>query len=132
MAVHAIHHFNIRAAMSELLVLRDFYCNVVGFQPGPRPPFKSSGLWLYADGTPVLHLTAASDTQSLPQPAQRHSAFDHIALRCSNLEATLTRLRQHGVEYSVDTVPLVNEVQVFFRDPSGVGVELNFDSLAEK
>jgi len=40
----------------------------------------------------------------------------------------LERLRQHGVVHSIDSVPLVNQVQIFLRDPSGVGVELNFVS----
>ncbi|HEY4211834.1 MAG TPA: hypothetical protein VGM84_10165 [Steroidobacteraceae bacterium] len=91
----------------------------------------SSGFWLYADGFPVLHLTAGTDTEVLPDLQDRHSAADHFAFRCSELRATLARLDKHGVAYCIDNVPLLNEVQVFFRDPSGVGVELNFDSNAE-
>lgn len=126
MAVHSLHHFNIRASQAELVVLRDFYCNVIGLTLGPRPPFRSSGFWLYADGVPVLHLTAAVASESLPELPERLSAADHIAFRCSDLEATVMRLREHGVTHSIDRVPLVNEVQIFCRDPSGVGVELNF------
>ena len=126
MAVHSLHHFNIRASREELLVLRDFYCQVIGLTLGPRPPFRSSGFWLYADGVPILHLSTASESQILPDVPDRHSAADHIAFRCSDLEATIERLREYGIEHSVDRVPLVNEVQIFCRDPSGVGVELNF------
>jgi glyoxylase I family protein len=126
MAVQRLHHFNIRTSPAELAVLRDFYCNVVGLTLGPRPPFRSSGFWLYADGAAILHLTAAPESGSLPDVPNRHSAADHIAFRCSDFEATVERLRQHGVAYFVDSVPLVNETQIFFRDPSGVGVELNF------
>jgi len=128
MAVHCLHHFNIRSSQAELLVLRDFYCDVIGLALGPRPPFRSAAFWLYADGVPVLHLTAAAASESLPAVAERHSAADHIAFRCSDLEGTLERLRQHGVVHSIDSVPLVNQVQIFLRDPSGVGVELNFVS----
>jgi glyoxylase I family protein len=132
MPVHSIHHFNIRASQEELLVLRDFYCDVVGLTLGSRPPFRSAGFWLYADGIPVLHLTAASEEEALPDVRDRRSAADHIAFRSSDLRATLAKLRHHGVAYALDTVPLLNEVQVFFRDPSGVAVELNFDSDAER
>jgi glyoxylase I family protein len=132
MPVHAIHHFNIRAPQEELLVLRDFYCDVVGLTLGPRPPFRSTGFWLYADGVPVLHLTATAATESLPDVRERRSAADHIAFRSSDLQATLAKLRKHGVAYATDIVPLLKEVQVFFQDPSGVGVELNFDSDAEQ
>ena len=126
MAVHAIHHFNIRASMEELLVLRDFYRDIIGLMPGPRPPFRSQRFWLYADGVPVLHLTAASSGVPLPEPSARRSAADHIAFRCSDLRATVARLDEHGIRYSIDAVPLANEIQIFLRDPSGVGVELNF------
>jgi catechol-2,3-dioxygenase len=132
MSVHAIHHFNIRAPLEELLVLRDFYCDVIGLTLGPRPPFRSTGFWLYADGMAVLHLTATSETESLPPLRDRKSAADHIAFRSSNLQATLKKLREHGVAYALDTVPSLNEMQVFFKDPSGVGVELNFDSSVEQ
>ncbi len=128
MAVHSLHHFNIRASEEELLVLRDFYCKVIGLTLGPRPPFRSRGFWLYADGVPVLHLTAAAAPECLPSMPDRRSAADHIAFSCSDLPATLDRLRRNGVSHSVDTVPLVNEIQIFLRDPSGVGVELNFRS----
>jgi glyoxylase I family protein len=128
MAVHSIHHFNIRASKEELAVLRDFYCNVIGLTLGPRPPFRSSGFWLYAGGVAVLHLTVASEEESLPGVPDRRSAAGHIAFRCTDLPGALARLREHGIEHSVENVPLVNERQVFLRDPSGVGVELNFAS----
>jgi catechol-2,3-dioxygenase len=131
MGVRFLHHFNIRASQAEILVLRDFYCNVIGLTTGPRPPFRSSGFWLYADGAPVLHLTAAPDSESLPEVAKRYSAAGHIAFRCSDFEATVEQLQEHGIAHSIDAVPLANEVQIFLRDPSGVGVELNFPAAAE-
>ena len=70
MPVHAVHHFNIRAPQAELIVLRDFYSDVVGLSLGPRPPFRSAGFWLYADGVPILHLTAASETETPDQRSQ--------------------------------------------------------------
>lgn len=132
MAVHSLHHFNIRASHAELLILCDFYCNVIGLTLGPRPPFRSSGFWLYADGVPILHLTVASASEFLPEVPDRRSAADHIAFRCSDLEAMVARLRERGVVHSVDRVPLVDEVQIFCRDPSGVGVELNFPGSAAR
>ncbi len=132
MPIHAIHHFNIRASRRELAVLRDFYCNVVGLESGARPPFRAAGFWLYADGVPILHLTEAPETQLLPPVRDRRSAADHIAFRASDLQATLTKLHEHGIACTVDTVPELHEVQVLFQDPSGVGVELNFNSRVEQ
>ena len=130
MSIQSLHHFNLRTSHAEMLVLRDFYCEVLGFTVGPRPPFRSTGFWLYAGGAPVLHLVAAAPTsESLPDVPLRRSAADHIAFRCSDLEGTVERLRQHGIEHSIDEVPLVNETQIFLHDPSGMGVELNFPSF---
>lgn len=127
MAVQSLHHFNIRASAQELRALRDFYCEVIGLTLGPRPPFRSSGYWLYAGESAVLHLSTARESEApLPDVSERRSAADHIAFRCSDFAATVERLRQHGVVHHIDTVPLVNEVQIFLHDPSGVGVELNF------
>jgi catechol-2,3-dioxygenase len=130
MTVRSLHHFNIRSSQAEVAVLREFYCNVIGLTVGPRPAFRSPGFWLYAEGIPVLHLSAAPDAESLPDVPNRYSAAGHIAFRCSDFEVTVRRLQQHGVAHSIDAVPLVNEVQIFLRDPSGVGVELNFPAAA--
>jgi len=64
MAVHSVHHFNLRAPATELLALRDFYRDVLGFAEGPRPPFRSKGYWLYVDGAPLLHLTEVSKQET--------------------------------------------------------------------
>jgi catechol-2,3-dioxygenase len=128
MAIHSLHHFNIRSTHDEVMVLREFYCSVIGLKLGPRPEFRSSGFWLYADDQPVLHLTIAPDSESLPDVAHRHSAAGHIAFRCSDLNDALARLRRHDVPHYVAEVPSSKEVQIFLRDPSGIGVELIFPS----
>jgi catechol 2,3-dioxygenase-like lactoylglutathione lyase family enzyme len=57
MAVTGMHHFNIRVSQAEIGALKSFYCDILGFRVGPRPPFQSAGFWLYAGQLPVLHLT---------------------------------------------------------------------------
>ena len=134
MAIVGMHHFNLRAPESELVVLERFYCDVLGFQVGPRPSFQSLGTWLYADGVPLLHLTQMNSgevvspgaPEHLPTIAERFSSVDHIALAANNLQATLQRLRECNVLFTQAEVPAVGEVQLFFRDPSGNGIELIF------
>ena len=41
-----LHHFNLRVGATELDALQVFYSGVVGLTVGPRPPFRSSGVWL--------------------------------------------------------------------------------------
>lgn len=134
MAITGIHHFNIRVSRIELVALERFYCEVIGLNPGPRPPFRSSGTWLYAVNTPLLHLTqmhsgevvAPGSPQSLPEVQARYSAIDHIALASTDLDGALQRLTANGVAYTLTEVPAVGEIQVFCRDPSGNGIELIF------
>src|ERR1700761_194707 len=117
MPIHAVHHFNIRAPLAEILALRDFYCNVIGLTLGPRPPFRSAGFWLYAEGAAILHLSVAGDTEFLPDLPERKSALDHVALQCSNLQAIVDKLQKHGVNYELTTVPATNQTQIFLEDP---------------
>lgn len=134
MAITGIHHFNIRVSRVELVALEKFYCEVIGLSSGPRPPFRSSGTWLYGGNTPLLHLTqmhsgevvAPGSPQSLPQMQARYSAIDHIALASTDLDSVLQRLTDNSVAYTLTEVPAVGEIQVFCRDPSGNGIELIF------
>lgn len=126
MPVHALHHFNFRAPAAKLRALRDFYCDVLGFVEGPRPPFRVPGFWLYAGGAPILHLVEiASANAATGFPAQP-AALDHVALKCSDFDAMVERLRASGIEHTVTHVPGAGDTQIFCTDPSGLGVELNF------
>ena len=104
--------------------LRDFYVDVVGLQRGPRPPFQSFGYWLYAGEQAVLHLSEARSNEA--RPVNVVNTFDHVAFACSNLSAFETRLREFKIEYQSADVPLTGQHQLFFADPAGNGVELNF------
>jgi catechol 2,3-dioxygenase-like lactoylglutathione lyase family enzyme len=119
-----IDHYNIRAPEALLDTLRDFYCVTVGLRIGPRPLFRSHGYWLYAGDKDVLHLTQAQageqrEIHALP-------TFDHVAFACSDFDAMHGVLVAAGIDYSVDDVPGGGQRQIFFRDPAGNGVELNF------
>lgn len=125
MPVTDFSHYNLRAQRSVLDELRQFYCEVVGLGEGPRPPFRSFGYWLYAGGKPVLHLSEAQPSETRPLGAA--STFDHAAFSCKDRAAYEQALAARGIEYRVAHVPETRQVQVFFRDPAGNGVELNFE-----
>jgi catechol-2,3-dioxygenase len=119
-------HYNLRAPRALLDELRAFYCEVVGLYVGERPPFRNYGYWLYAGGRDVLHLTEASpDAQA---PTEISTTFDHAAFTCSGRAEFEQRLTQRGVRYRAAEVPLTGMVQLFFHDPAGNGVELNFSA----
>jgi catechol 2,3-dioxygenase-like lactoylglutathione lyase family enzyme len=104
MPVTGFNHFNLRASRPILDVLRDFYITVVGLELGYRPPFKSFGYWLYVGSRELLHLTEAAPDEH--RPLNVRNTFDHMALSCTGLVAFEKRLRECGVEYTKDEVPL--------------------------
>ena len=124
MPVLGLSHFNLRAPRPLLGRLRDFYLDVVGLRPGFRPPFQRFGYWLYAGDSDVLHLTEADDSES--QVPNVLTTFDHVALRCIGRATHEAALSQHGVHYKVAIVPQTHQVQLFFDDPAGNGVEVIF------
>jgi glyoxylase I family protein len=124
MAVTGFSHYNLRAARPTLDALRDFYVDVVGLQLGYRPPFQSYGYWLYAGTHDVLHLTEAAPGEM--RPIGVTNTFDHVAFSCNQLSATIARLRKFNIQYASDDVPNAGQRQIFFTDPAGNGVELNF------
>ena len=129
MIVQGLLHINICVPLSQLAACRDFYCNVLGLTEGPRPPFTSTGFWLYAGDSPIVHLVASS-TPRIELHAG-HPSLNHIAFGCLELCSTLQRLKTNGIGYSISKVPVLNLTQVNLTDPAGVGIELSFGSDEE-
>ena len=117
-------HINLRAPRPLLEALRAFYCDVVGFEVGPRPPFGSFGYWLYASGDALLHLSEGD--ADAPPATNAATTIDHVAFACADRPGMEWRLRTHGIEWQMNRVPASGVVQLFVRDPGGNRVELNF------
>ena len=125
MSVTHLDYFNLRVPLAELEPLCRFYERALGLQVGERPPFRSAGFWLYAGGQPLLHITGFQGETPKPQDT---GWFSHVALKCRDFDAVCARLDACEVVYEVEEVPRLGQRQIFFTDPVGVGVELNFDS----
>ena len=126
MPVKTFDHYNLRAPRSVLEQLREFYCDVVGLTVGDRPPFRRFGYWLYAGERPVLHLSEADAEEQRSTTAT--TTFAHAAFDCTDRAAYERRLDERGIGYRTARVPATNQVQLFFKDPAGNGVELGFDA----
>jgi catechol 2,3-dioxygenase-like lactoylglutathione lyase family enzyme len=130
MAVQLLHHVNLRVRPEHIRKLRDFYCDVIGLTEGWRPPFKSSGYWLYAGDSPVVHLVQKGPDEPRGGVDYGKPAIDHVAFRCSDSDAMAARLREHGIAYAISEVPELGDLQFLVHDPLGNGVELSFDRHA--
>ena len=124
MSTLGLHHVNIRVPREMLESVRDFYCSALGLRQGDRPPFGSFGYWLYAGENAVVHLSTAGTSEARRTDAA--TTLDHVAFRCVSFVAMTEKLGAMGVDVQIDEVPATGHRQVFFSDPAGNGVELNF------
>ena len=139
MPVGKLDHYSIRTP--EVEASRRFYTEVMGFAVGFRPPFKFPGIWLYngaqyPETTGVVHIIGIdpSDPQGLKDylgdrditSLQGTGPVDHMAFVATGLADMRARLQNHGIAFRERTVPSLGIHQVFFEDPSGVTLELNY------
>jgi catechol 2,3-dioxygenase-like lactoylglutathione lyase family enzyme len=121
MAVAAIDHYTVLT--NDLEATKRFYCDFLGLQDGPRPPFNFPGAWLYAGSQPVVHVVAGRPFSS----EHGTGGVDHVAFMAKgDPEEMMKRLEKEGLKPSSRIVPATKIRQVFCRDPSGVQVELNY------
>jgi catechol 2,3-dioxygenase-like lactoylglutathione lyase family enzyme len=119
MAIEGMNHFNVLT--NDVAATRQFYVGVLGLEEGYRPPFSFDGLWLYAGGRPILHVSAGN------VPKERAGVIDHIAFTSKDLKGTIARLKANGVDYRLTQQVGTKLWQVFCHDPMGARVELDFD-----
>jgi len=135
----ALNHFSIRS--TDLDACERFYCDALGLEVGPRPPFPFPGLWLYAGDTTktsnaVVHIIGIdrNDPEGLKAylgdrdeaSLKGTGAVDHIAFFNTGLADTRARLQRLGLAARERTVPALGLHQLFVDDPNGVVIELNF------
>jgi catechol-2,3-dioxygenase len=118
------NHYNLRAPRALLDELKDFYCETLGLTVGERPAFRSFGYWLYAGSRDVLHLSETA----LGEVRATHVAttFDHVAFTCTDPMGMEKILVERRIEFGERFIDQTGTKQIFFRDPAGNGVELNF------
>lgn len=115
-------------AMNHFTVLTDdvpqtvqFYRDLLGLTDGPRPPFGFPGAWLYAGEVAILHVIGGRSRGAL-----RPGVIDHMAFSAVGLADTLAALAARGVEHTCRRQAGAGPWQVFFFDPNGARIELDF------
>jgi catechol 2,3-dioxygenase-like lactoylglutathione lyase family enzyme len=121
MTIDGIQHINIRCA--DLERTRDFYVRILGLRVGHRPPFQSTGYWLYFGDQPLVHLV-----QRVPGDAPHAGSgnIDHVAFGCTDLQRTRDALTAAGVAFREAAAP-DGTAQIRAQDPDGIQLELNFE-----
>jgi catechol 2,3-dioxygenase-like lactoylglutathione lyase family enzyme len=119
MNVTGMNHFTILTDDVPRTV--DFYREFLGLCAGYRPDLGFPGAWLYAGGQALLHVIGGRSRDAL-----RAGVIDHMAFSATGLAATLDRLAARGIEHVCRQQAGTGLWQVFFHDPNGARVELDF------
>ena len=116
MPFSAIDHVQLAAPPNSEDAARRFYGELLGMRELPKPPSlaQRGGVW-FASGDVQIHIGIEQDF--------RPSRKSHPALRCSDYDRLLARLRSAGVEVSeVNDIPGVRRAYVL--DLFGNRIEL--------
>jgi catechol-2,3-dioxygenase len=124
MPIIGINHINIEVTAEQLPKVKAFYDHVLGLKPGFRSASKRDGAWLYAQNQPVIHLSVTED----PMNESDKIHFNHLAFACSGLAQLKRDLDLNKIQYSLEQRSLADKemTQIFFFDPVGIKIELNF------
>ena len=122
MPASAMNHFTILT--DDLDATLVFYAEFLDLQSGARPPFTFPGAWLYARGgsDAILHIVAGKQKSDLVK-----GVIDHMAFSGRDLAGTVGKLKARGLAYELRRLPGYGTWQLFFYDPNGAKVELDFD-----
>ncbi len=114
-------HFTVLSV--DLDATRDFYTELLGLMPGPRPDLSMDGIWLYAGEFAIVHVVRVERL-----PAERQGVLDHMAFRADSLEPLIERLDARGIDYRLIRTPAPwQQQQIFFHGPSGEKIEVDAD-----
>ncbi|UCE54053.1 MAG: VOC family protein [Desulfobacterales bacterium] len=122
MEIKYLDHFNIRAPKGQLSEVKDFYIDILGFKVGFRPKLSGPGQWLYAGSNAMVHLSEDENRTS----RKGEDFLDHIALRCVGVNEFAKKLNEYSIQYRPAYIHEIEITQLFFKDPAGVTIELNF------
>jgi catechol 2,3-dioxygenase-like lactoylglutathione lyase family enzyme len=111
----AIEHVQLAMPAGQEQMARDFYQGLLGIPEVPKPPelAKRGGAW-FELGPLKIHLGVEADFR----PARKA----HPAILVTDLEALISRLKEHDVEVIAD--PMEGYLRVYIADPFGNRIEL--------
>jgi catechol 2,3-dioxygenase-like lactoylglutathione lyase family enzyme len=119
MAISAMNHFTILTDDVPRTVA--FYCDLLGLADGARPPLGFPGAWLYAGDAAILHVVGGRARAELTP-----GVIDHMAFSATGLAETIATLVAHDIGHTCRRQTGTGTWQVFFFDPNGARVELDF------
>ena len=132
------HIEHLLVAADDIDATRDWYARVLGMTSGPHPDFGFPVHWMYLNGVDVVHIGPSAKRAGAIQKeylgrtsqgtGQGTGAIDHIAFRATGLAQMISHLKQQGIPFTQRRANGQALFQLFFHDPNGIKIELNFDA----
>src|SRR5687768_1869363 len=136
MPLSHIEHFLVAA--DDIDATRDWYARVLGMRSGPHPEFSFPVHWMYLGDVDVVHIGPSAKNASENQKkylgrtsqggGSGTGAVDHIAFRATGLRQMIQHLKDQKIEFQQRRANGQALYQLFFLDPNGIKIELNFDA----
>ena len=117
--IRSVNHFARNTGRLE--EMKSFYRDVLGFREIARPAFPFPGTWLYNYGLQIHLIVDESGAQAEGEISTRAG---HLALHVDDIDAVEQELKNRGIEYRKNEVPLTGVTQLFLHDPDGFHIEL--------
>ncbi len=131
--INGIQHITITS--NDLEVTDRFYTEVMGFVKIDRPEFDFDGSWYIINknarqilGHQQLHVI--EDKGYIPDVEDIYPV-DHVAFEAEGYGEMIKHLRYCNIEFRFEEIDKRKQMQVFFYDPSGVLIELNYKKASE-
>ncbi len=134
MPLSHIEHFLV--ASDDIDATRDWYARVLGMTSGAHPDFGFPVHWMYIGDVDVVHIgpsarmAGENQRKYLGRTSQAQEAgtgaIDHIAFRATGLRHMMQHLKAQGVSFRQRRANGQALFQLFFYDPNGIKIELNF------
>jgi len=132
------HIEHVLVVADDIDATRDWYARVLGMKSGAHPDFGFPVHWMYLGERDVVHIgpsaKAAGEIQKkyLGRTSQGSEAgtgaIDHLAFRATGLRGMLEHLKKEKIVFSQRRANGQALFQLFFYDPNGIKVELNYDA----
>jgi catechol 2,3-dioxygenase-like lactoylglutathione lyase family enzyme len=127
--------FHVLVKTNDLDQTLRFYKGVLGLREAKRPPFGFAGAWLACSSPTsdiIIHIWAGGPGMGEGGVSPYGTAtIDHLSLTAIGHDAFRRRFKRHGLPWREFIIPETTLWQLFVYDPSGVQIELTFDSDGE-
>lgn len=123
MRISGLNHFNV--VTDDLEKSAKFY-ESLGLERGRRPDFGNSGIWLYIDDEPKVHLNLKSEIEAIKGPlATGHGTVDHLGFDVhGHMDDICAALMDLGISFKLWPTPVAGWYRaLYFKGPSGEEIE---------